>query len=160
MSSARFYSSHFLESLRDDFDIAAHTVADRLGCKVTDLEFRYLTSEQELQIAIQMKQSPAAQVAEFVYFDLPLIRKDPPTRSVLYALVRVADVLPIATRKAIKALAGDYMHEVQRLYSEGRPGMAKWNVCLAWCCAAWYVLRSPVDWVLAYVLKSMRGSSQ
>lgn len=83
-------------------------------------------------------------------------QEPPPLRR----LIRVADLLPIPTRKAIKALAGDYMDEVQRLHGEGRPRMAQWNVVLAWGCAAWYLLRSPFDWVVSYVLKNLRGSSQ
>jgi hypothetical protein len=83
-----------------------------------------------------------------------------PPRPPLHGLVHVADALPIPTRKAIKALAGDYMHEVQRLQDEGRSRMAKWNVFLAWCCAAWYVLRSPFDWIVSLLLKNLRGSSQ
>jgi hypothetical protein len=83
------------------------------------------------------------------------------TRSApLRGLARFADLFGLQTRKAIQALAGDYAVEVRRLRRERRRWMARWNVVLAWGYAAWYVLRSPVDWVVSYVLKSLRGSSQ
>ena len=81
-----------------------------------------------------------------------------PERTPLGGLVRAADALPIPTRKAVKALAGDYMEEVRRLNDEGRPRMAKWNVYLAWGYAAWYVARSPFDWIVSLLIKNLRGS--
>lgn len=78
----------------------------------------------------------------------------------LRGLTRFADLFGLQTRKAIKSLAGDYAVEVRRLRRERRPWMARWSVVLAWGYALWYVFRSPVDWAVSYVLKSLRGSSQ
>ena len=50
----------------------------------------------------------------------------------LKSIEHFADCFGIPTRKAIKALAGDYAAEIKRLHDEGRTRAARWNRCLAW----------------------------
>jgi hypothetical protein len=72
-------------------------------------------------------------------------------------LTNFADFFALPTRKVIKALAGDYDAEIRRLRQARRPFAARWNMGLAWGVALWYVLRSPVDRVLQYLIKSFKG---
>lgn len=81
-------------------------------------------------------------------------RRKPPLRG----LVRFADLFGLETRKAIKAMAGDYHVEIRRLRRERRWAMARWNAVLAWGYAGWFVLRSPVDKLTQYATKAWRGS--
>jgi hypothetical protein len=76
----------------------------------------------------------------------------------LQGLFRFADWFGLNTRKAIKALAGDYEVEIRRLRQEGRPGVAQWNSVLAWGYALVLVLKSPVSWVVSRALNAFRGS--
>lgn len=76
-------------------------------------------------------------------------RSRPPLRS----LVRIADLFGIGTRKAIKAMAGDYDVEIRRLRRERRSAAAKWNVMLAWGTALSILLRSP----FTFLLKAAKG---
>lgn len=75
----------------------------------------------------------------------------------LMGISHFADWFGIPTRKAIKALAGDYEKEIARLWTEGRTRTARWNKALAWGYAFWYVARSPFDTIVRYVMKSFRG---
>lgn len=79
-------------------------------------------------------------------------QRRPPLRS----LCRVADFFGLETRKAIKALAGDYEPEIRRLRRERRSHAARWNVILAWLYAIWMVLKSPWEWVVRHVLNALR----
>jgi hypothetical protein len=76
-------------------------------------------------------------------------------RQPLRTLARWADCFGLPTRKAIKALVGDYAVEIRRLRRERRKWMARWNVCLAWGFATWYVIRGPFDAVVQYLVKSI-----
>jgi hypothetical protein len=80
-----------------------------------------------------------------------------PKRPKLGALNRMADYLGLELRKRIKALAGDYDAEIQRLYSEGRYRAAQWNKWLAWGYAGFYVLRAPIDWLSSFVIAKFTG---
>ncbi len=159
---------------------AQQQIADNLSCEIAALNAHFTDStrvheaellktfaslqSRELQLRLEEVRERHLQgsyrilgtIKQFPLNDLAVVEQRPPLRG----LVHVADVLPIPTRKAIKAMAGDYVDEVRRLHAEGRPGMAKWNVVLAWGCAAWYVLRSPFDWIVSLLLKNLRGSSQ
>lgn len=75
----------------------------------------------------------------------------------LRSLVRFADFFGLHTRKAIKALAGDFSAEVQRLKRARRPHMARWNVCLAWLYTFWIVAKAPMDMLLRYLVKAFGG---
>lgn len=75
----------------------------------------------------------------------------------LYELFRFADLFGLPTRNAIKAMAADYSVEIRRIRRERRPWVARWNVGLAWCYAIWFILRSPADRLLQYLIKSFRG---
>lgn len=74
-------------------------------------------------------------------------RAKPPLRS----LIRIADFLGLKTRKAIKAMAGDFDPEIRRLSRAHRPIAARWNVALAWICAAQIVLQAPVEKLLSVI---------
>lgn len=80
-----------------------------------------------------------------------------PKRAPLRGLIRLADWLGLETRRAIKALAGDYAAEIRRLRRERRHWAAKWNHCLAWGYAVWYVFRSPFDMLVRYLVRALRG---
>lgn len=81
-------------------------------------------------------------------------RNRPPLRG----LVKFADLFSIGTRKAIKAMAGDYDVEVRRLRRERRPAMAKWNVFLAWGTALGIVLRSPLSFLIKAAKRLISGN--
>lgn len=68
-----------------------------------------------------------------------------------------ADFWGLDLRKRIKATAGDFGVEVNRLHKEKRYRMAKWNVVLAWGYAIWYVLRGPYDLVKGALGKALKG---
>lgn len=74
----------------------------------------------------------------------------------LNRLRKLADFLPLPTRKAINALVGDYDVEIRRLRKAHRPKAASWNSMLAWGCALWIVLKFPLTKVLEYIVKLPR----
>lgn len=76
----------------------------------------------------------------------------------LRGLVRLADFLPLPTRKKVRALAGDYDLEIRRLRRARRHSAATWNSALAWLIAIRIVLGAPVEWVLRVLLKLFRGA--
>ncbi len=75
----------------------------------------------------------------------------------LKGLVRFADFFGLPTRKAIKALAGDFSAEVLRLKRARRPYMARWNVCLAWLYTFWIILKAPGEMLVRYLVKTFSG---
>lgn len=81
-------------------------------------------------------------------------RRSPPLRQ----LVRLADFLPLTSRKQVKAMAGDYYAEIIRLRRERRYKAARWNEVLAWGYTAWYVLRGPIDQLISTVRKVVKGT--
>lgn len=81
-------------------------------------------------------------------------RRGPPLRG----LVRFADWFGLDTRKAIKALAGDFSVEIRRLRRERRDYVANWNLILAWGYAIWYVFRAPFDFILNTATRLFKGS--
>lgn len=81
-------------------------------------------------------------------------RRKPP----LSGLIRLADILPLPTRKKLKALAGDYDPEIRRLRRAHRHRAATWNSVLAWLIAIRIVLGAPVEWALRVLLKLFRGA--
>lgn len=62
----------------------------------------------------------------------------------------LADYFSLDLRKRLKRMAKDYEPEIARLYQEGRPFTARWNVCLAWGCGAKYVFEAPIEWLREY----------
>ena len=81
-------------------------------------------------------------------------RKSAPS---LQHILNFADFWGLGLRKRIKACAGEFDVEVNRLHKEKRYRMAKWNVVLAWGFAIWYVLRGPYDLVKGALVKALKG---
>lgn len=73
-------------------------------------------------------------------------------------LTRFADFFGLGLRKRLKAMAGDFDAEISRLHKQHRYVAAKWNKCLAWSYAIWYVLRGPLDWARAALVKALTGN--
>lgn len=72
-------------------------------------------------------------------------------------ILHFADFFGLATRKSIKAMAGDYDDEIRRIHADGRVWTAKYNKLLAWGYALWYVLRGPLDGAVQYLMGSFKA---
>lgn len=83
--------------------------------------------------------------------------KEGQSRPTLGGLSAFADFFGLDLRRRLKAMAGDYDAEIARLHKEGRSFAARWNKWLAWYCAGWYVLRSPLDKAAAMLVKGFTG---
>lgn len=84
-------------------------------------------------------------------------QKPKPITPSLKSISNFADFFGLGLRKKIKAMAGDFDIEIQRLRKEKRFKTAKWNKALAWGYAVWYVLRGPFDWIVETFIKSKKG---
>lgn len=84
--------------------------------------------------------------------DIPRAQLKPRAKPPLKGLIRFADFTGLKTRKQIKAMAGDMDVEIRRLRKAHRRIAARWNVCMAWGYAMYYVARSPLDKLAAYLL--------
>lgn len=92
----------------------------------------------------------------FVGIAQPLDSKGHASNS-LKNISNFADFFGLELRKRIKAVAGDFEVEIQRLHKEKRFRTAKWNKALAWSYAFWYVIRGPIDWLAEAVIKPWKG---
>jgi len=117
------------------------------SAEISEAEFarRYQHSEARRQIEAELQSIWEKQLAMARY----TVRRSPS----LSRLTEWSDVLPIALRKQVKAMAGDYQPEIQRLHAEGRHRVAAWNAKLAWGTAAWMVCKAPFLAIRDYLLK-------
>lgn len=93
--------------------------------------------------------SAAAQVFEFKV--AAILRKDNEHPS-LAKLICIADFLPTALRKKVRAMVCDYDEQIRTLFKKKRYKAARWNQWMAWGFAIWYVLRGPTDAVFSWAI--------
>ena len=87
----------------------------------------------------------------FEFIVAPIAQKDNEHPS-LAKLICIADFLPTALRKKVRAMVCDYDEQIRTLFKKKRYKAARWNQCMAWGFAIWYVLRGPTDAVFSWAI--------